>query len=484
MDEFIPIKQVIEAGNELIGEINQHPTILNGGATKKEEKSDFNMETDLAGGGDLLDEIDTTNRLITGIDDNIKNIFRSVRAIYSRRFPELKVNDPMQYIMTAQLLANKPSRIGEESIRKRLSEILDPKMYLLVSMTAATTQGIKVEPEGMEKLLKACAIACHLSQLRAKLIAFVELHMGTIAPNLSVIVGAPIAAKLVGLAGGLTQLATMPACNVPILGSHKVSNIETNISAPPRVGVIYECDLIQQIPFDNEKDLRKRAVRWVANKCVLAARCDVSQSDHKGNAGIQLRNKIESLISKELEPPPKKAPRPLPVPIEKSGKKRGGKRVRRLKERYAQTELRKAANRINFGDVGDDAYQNDLNLGRSQLNAIQKLRGPQINDKTRIRLSKGAQKKIAAQNKASALILSSSTVDKSSASSMMPGTSSGDAKTITDSTGTQITLKPQQQGLEIFNPKAVESYATGTSGESSNYFSNTASFLCVKKPDQ
>lgn len=481
MDEFIPLKQVIEAGNELISEISQQPTILKDGITKKEEKSDVKLDPNALGGEDLLDHIDTTNRLIAEIDDNIKSIFKSVRSVYSRRFPELKVNEPMQYIMTAQLLGNKPSRISEESIRTRLSEILDPKMYLLVSMTAATTQGIKVEPEVMEKLLRACAIACHLSQLRAKLIAFVELHMGTIAPNLSVIVGAPIAAKLVGLAGGLTQLATMPSCNVPILGSHKVSNIETNISAPPRVGVIYECDLIQQIPFDNDKDLRKRAVRWVANKCVLAARCDVSQSDREGNAGLQLRNKIETLIAKELEPPPKKAPRPLPVPIEKSGKKRGGKRVRRMKERYAQTELRKAANRINFGDVGDDAYQNDLNIGRSQLNAIQKLRGPQISDKTRIRLSKGAQKKLAAQNKASAQMLASGPVtDKSSTQA---GTSNGGSKTVTDSTGAQITLKPQQQGLEIFNPKAVESYTAGTSGDSSNYFSNTASFFFVQKPN-
>lgn len=51
------------------------------------------------------------------------------------------------------------------------------------------------------------------------------------------------------------------------------------------------------------------------------------------------------------EPPPVKFVKPLPKPIEGSKKKRGGKRVRKMKERYALTEFRKQANRMNFGDV-------------------------------------------------------------------------------------------------------------------------------------
>ena len=51
------------------------------------------------------------------------------------------------------------------------------------------------------------------------------------------------------------------------------------------------------------------------------------------------------------EPPPVKFVKPLPKPIEQSRKKRGGKRVRKMKERYALTEFRKNANRLNFADV-------------------------------------------------------------------------------------------------------------------------------------
>ncbi len=40
--------------------------------------------------------------------------------------------------------------------------------------------------------------------------------MSSIAPNLSLIVGAEIAARLMGLAGGLHALSAMPACNIQV----------------------------------------------------------------------------------------------------------------------------------------------------------------------------------------------------------------------------------------------------------------------------
>lgn len=43
--------------------------------------------------------------------------------------------------------------------------------------------------------------------------------------------------------------------------------------------------------------------------------------------------------------------KPLPKPVDPPRKKRGGKKVRKMKERYAMTELRKQANRLNFAEV-------------------------------------------------------------------------------------------------------------------------------------
>jgi len=46
-----------------------------------------------------------------------------------------------------------------------------------------------------------------------------------------------------------------------------------------------------------------------------------------------------------VEPPPVKNIRALKAPMDAPKKKRGGRRVRQMKERYAVTELRKQANR-------------------------------------------------------------------------------------------------------------------------------------------
>ena len=45
---------------------------------------------------------------------------------------------------------------------------------------------------------------------------YVSSRMNMLAPNLSAIVGTTTAAKLLGVAGGLSGIAKMPACNVHV----------------------------------------------------------------------------------------------------------------------------------------------------------------------------------------------------------------------------------------------------------------------------
>lgn len=97
--------------------------------------------------------------------------------------------------------------------------------------------------------------------------------------------------------------------------------------------------------------MRRKAARLVAAKCTLAARVDAGHESINGEIGLQFKEEIEKKLDKLQEPPPVKFIKPLPKPIEISKKKRGGKRVRKMKERYAMTEFRKQANRLNFGDV-------------------------------------------------------------------------------------------------------------------------------------
>ena len=83
---------------------------------------------------------------------------------------------------------------------------------------------------------------------------------------------------------------------------------------------------------------------------------DACHESTDGHIGQSLRDEIEKKLDKLQEPPPVKFIKPLPKPIDPGRKKRGGKRVRKMKERYAITEFRKHANRMNFADVSIQFY--------------------------------------------------------------------------------------------------------------------------------
>ena len=54
----------------------------------------------------------------------------------------------------------------------------------------------------------------YLDESKTKMLGYLENRMYLIAPNLSAIVGATVAAKLVASAGGIVELAKIPACNI------------------------------------------------------------------------------------------------------------------------------------------------------------------------------------------------------------------------------------------------------------------------------
>ncbi|KAF0905607.1 hypothetical protein E2562_007395 [Oryza meyeriana var. granulata] len=112
-----------------------------------------------------------------------------------------------------------------------------------------------------------------------------------------------------------------------------------------RVGCLEQADVFQStLPA-----LRTRACRLIAAKSTLAARIDSIRGDPTGKAGRNLLEEIRKKIEKWQEPPPAKLPKPLPAPDSEPKKNRGGRRLRKMKERYAQTDMMKLANRMQFG---------------------------------------------------------------------------------------------------------------------------------------
>ncbi|KAK2089114.1 U4/U6 small nuclear ribonucleoprotein Prp31 [Saguinus oedipus] len=394
------------------------------------------------------------NNLTVEIENELNIIHKFIRDKYSKRFPELEslVPNALDYIRTVKELGNSLDKCKNN---ENLQQILTNATIMVVSVTASTTQGQQLSEEELERLEEACDMALELNASKHRIYEYVESRMSFIAPNLSIIIGASTAAKIMGVAGGLTNLSKMPACNIMLLGAQrKTLSGFSSTSVLPHTGYIYHSDIVQSLP----PDLRRKAARLVAAKCTLAARVDSFHESTEGKVGYELKDEIERKFDKWQEPPPVKQVKPLPAPLDGQRKKRGGRRYRKMKERLGLTEIRKQANRMSFGEIEEDAYQEDLgfSLGHLGKSGSGRVRQTQVNEATKARISKTLQRTL---QKQSVVYGGKSTIrDRSSG------------------TASSVAFTPLQ-GLEIVNPQAAEKKVAEANQK---YFSSMAEFLKVK----
>ncbi|GBO23916.1 U4/U6 small nuclear ribonucleoprotein Prp31, partial [Araneus ventricosus] len=132
---------------------------------------------------------------------------------------------------------------------EKLQEFLTPATIMVVSVTASTTQGQLLTDDDLKVIVEACDMAIELDNYKQEIYNYVESRMSFIAPNLSIIVGASTAAKLMGVAGGLSHLAKMPACNIQVLGSQRRTLAGFSTTAiMPHTGFVYSSDIVQNTP--------------------------------------------------------------------------------------------------------------------------------------------------------------------------------------------------------------------------------------------
>jgi len=286
-----------------------------------------------------------SNELTGKIDQEMFSIHKYVRDLYATKFPELSdlVPHPYEYAQVVKVIGNKSDVSGID-----LSEFVPQNVQLTITVTATTTAGKPLPPEVLKQVLEGCDAIIELLNSKKKIYSYVESRMNLIAPNLTAIIGPEIAARLMGIAGGLKELSEMPSCNMQVLGvKRNILGGFASTVANMHQGMLGQTDIMINTPAD----LKQRAIRLLAAKCALAARIDSYMTTAQSNSaeGVRLREVIIKKIEKWQEPPPPKANKALPVPEDKPRKKRGGKRYRKQRERSKITELMKQKNRMVFG---------------------------------------------------------------------------------------------------------------------------------------
>ncbi|KAJ8495901.1 hypothetical protein ONZ45_g12669 [Pleurotus djamor] len=335
------------------------------------------------------------NNLSVDVDNEIMVVHKFIRDHYASKFPELEqlVTDPTMFIRAVQALGN-----SEDPTKVNLTGILPPAVIMSVLVTATTTSGEPLSEAAWNAVKRACDLADRLEEARKKIFMYVSSRMNVLAPNLSAIVGTTTAAKLLGVAGGLQGLAKMPACNVHLLGAQKKITAGFSTATQKRhTGFIFQSELVTQTPPDYQLKIQ----RTIGAKSVLAARMDLERQRRDGSYGETLREKIEKHIDRLAAPPPAKVVKALPVPNDGPKKRRGGKRARKAKEAYAQTELRKLQNRMAFGEAEAEVGAFDQTKGLGMIGVgTGKVRANLGEAKSRAKMSKANKLRTAALTRA------------------------------------------------------------------------------------
>jgi hypothetical protein len=81
--------------------------------------------------------------------------------------------------------------------------------------------GTEVSEDDVLNILNLCDQVIALSEYRAQLYDYLKSRMAAVAPNLTVLVGELVGARLIAHVGSLINLAKAPASTIQILGAEK-----------------------------------------------------------------------------------------------------------------------------------------------------------------------------------------------------------------------------------------------------------------------
>ncbi|CAM9961066.1 unnamed protein product [Discosporangium mesarthrocarpum] len=233
--------------------------------------------------------------LLDEMDKEINTYAMRVKEWFGWHFPEMAkiVNDNMHYakcVMRMGVRMNVKSCdfsdiIGDEHIEQTLKE------------AAEISMGTEITEKDVISIKSLAEQVVGLSEYRIQLSDYLRSRMQAIAPNLTIMLGELVGARLISHAGSLINLAKQPASTVQILGAEKAlfRALKTKHDTP-KYGLIYHASLIGQAAPKNKGKIS----RVLAAKAALAVRVDALADETDTTIGIESRTKVEARL-RQLE---------------------------------------------------------------------------------------------------------------------------------------------------------------------------------------
>ncbi|XP_077585967.1 nucleolar protein 58 isoform X2 [Stigmatopora nigra] len=228
--------------------------------------------------------------LLDDLDKELNNYIMRCREWYGWHFPELGkiVTDHVAYCKTVCKIGDRTNVATTD-----LSELLPEDIEAEVKLAAEISMGTEVSEQDISNINHLCEQVIEITDYRSQLYDYLKNRMMAIAPNLTVMVGELVGARLVSHAGSLLNLAKHPASTVQILGAEKAlfRALKTRKDTP-KYGLIYHASLVGQTSAKNKGKIS----RMLAAKTSLAVRYDALGEDTNAEMGAENRAKLEARL--------------------------------------------------------------------------------------------------------------------------------------------------------------------------------------------
>lgn len=235
--------------------------------------------------------------------DKTVNLFMSrTREWYGVHFPELDrlVDKHETYARLAFQLGSK-----DDFTAKKLEDQGLPKSKAQqVAKAARASMGADLTQEDMIQIQALCKNVLELYRLRQTIEDYLNALMEEVAPNIKALAGSLLGARLIALAGGLTNLAKKPASTIQVLGAEKAlfRSLKTG-TRPPKHGIIFQHALLHEA----KRWQRGKIARALAGKLAIAARIDAFGGKYAGeNLKAELEGRVEEIQEKYAQQPPQR----------------------------------------------------------------------------------------------------------------------------------------------------------------------------------
>jgi len=264
------------------------------------------------------------------LEKTINMLMIRAREWYGVHFPEL--DRLMEKHETYARLIVKLGNKGNFTAENLKEEDIPEAKAEGIAKTAEKSMGADLAEADLTQIQALCKDVLILYDLRQGFEGYLDRTMEEVAPNTKALVGALLGARLIAVAGGLTNLARKAASTIQVLGAEKAlfRSLKTG-TMPPKHGMIFQHTLLH----DAKRWQRGKIARALAGKLAIAARADAFGGRNISKyLTAALDKRIEEIRQKYAEPPPIPAQTEKPISERPSFERPRHEKRRREKQKW------------------------------------------------------------------------------------------------------------------------------------------------------